>query len=174
MHVRIALFVLALAAGVAQAQLKPPADAGAPATPRTPATSAQPGMPAAPATPPATDPATTAKEAAAARVAAEWLKLIDAGDYGKAWDECSALFKQKVPRQQWVDGLPKNRAEYGSFRSRQLDAGGYRRTALPGAPEGEYVTLRFVSEFEKNANAEEIVTLAYQDGAWRPIGYLLR
>ena len=169
MHARIVLLVLALAAGVAQAQLKQ----GAPATPRTPVTPAQPGTSATPTTPTA-DPATTAKEAAAARVAAEWLKLIDAGDYGKAWDECSPLFKEKVQRQQWVDGLPKNRAEYGTFKSRKLDAGGYRRTALPGAPEGEYVTVRFLSEFEKNPNAEEIVTLAYQDGTWRPIGYLLR
>jgi len=34
--------------------------------------------------------------------------------------------------------------------------------------------VRFLSEFEKNPNAEEIVPLAYQDGTWRPIGYLLR
>ena len=38
----------------------------------------------------------------------------------------------------------------------------------------EIVTLRFISEFEKNANAEEVVTLALGVGAWRPIGYLLR
>lgn len=173
MHARIVLVALALAAGVAQAQLKPPSNAGAPTTPSKPAAPPQSVAPAAPEAP-ATDPATMAKEAAAARVATEWLELIDAGDYGKAWDECSPLFKQKVSRQQWVDGLPKNRAEYGGFKSRKLDAGGYRRTALPGAPEGEYVTLRFISEFEKNANAEEVVTLAFQDGAWRPIGYLLR
>jgi len=169
MHARIVLFVLALTMGVAQAQLKQ----DAPATSRTPVTPAQPGTSAAPTTP-AVDPETAAKEAAAAHVAAEWLKLIDAGDYGKAWDECSPLFKQKVPRQQWVDGLPKNRAEFGSLKSRKLDAGGYRRAALPGAPEGEYVSLRFMSEFEKNPNAEELVTLTYQDGTWRPIGYLLR
>ncbi len=172
MHARIVLVALALAAGVAQAQLKPPSNAGAPTAPSKPEAAPQPGTQAAPEAL-AKDPATAAKEAAAARVAAEWLKLIDAGDYGKAWDECSALFKQKVSRQQWVDGLPKNRAEYGSFKTRKLDAGGYR-TALPGAPEGEYVTLHFVSEFEKNAKAEELVTLAFQDGAWRPIGYLLR
>ena len=63
----------------------------------------------------------------------------------------------------------EERRNDGTFKSRKLDAGGYRRTALPGAPAGEYVTVRFLSEFDKK-NAEEIVTLAYQDRAWWLIG----
>ncbi|HTN48948.1 MAG TPA: DUF4019 domain-containing protein [Burkholderiaceae bacterium] len=161
MHARTAMLVLAFLSGATQAQLKPPADMTTPTTRPAPATT------------PAVDPVIEAKEQAAAKVAGEWLKLIDSGDYGKAWDECSTLFKEKVGRQQWVDGLPKNRAEVGAFKGRKLDGAAYRKS-MPGAPEGEYVSLRFFSDFEKNPSAQEMVTLVYQDGAWRPIGYLLR
>ncbi len=119
------------------------------------------------------DPVVEAKQEAAAKIAGEWLKLIDNADYGKAWDECSALFRQKVTRQQWVDGIPKNRAEYGTFKARKLDGAAYRNS-LPGAPDGDYVTVHFISDYEKNPVADELVTLVYQDGAWRPIGYLLK
>lgn len=164
MHSKTAVALMILVVGPALAQMKPPVDT----SPTKPAAAA----PAGP-TAPTTDPAIAAKEAAAAKVGESWLKLIDTADYGKAWDECSQLFKEKVTRQQWVDGIPKNRAEFGSFQMRKLDGSVYRKS-IPGAPEGEYVSLHFTSSFEKNPNAEELVTLMYQDGAWRPLGYLLR
>jgi hypothetical protein len=157
------LLVLALfAAGTTQAQLKLPAEPkGAPGSPTAPAAAAM------------SDPVAEAKQEAAARIATEWLKLIDNAEYGKAWDECSALFRSKVTRQQWVDGIPKNRADYGKFKARKLDGAAYRNS-LPGAPDGDYVTVHFISDYEKNPAADELVTLVYQDGAWRPIGYLLK
>ena len=159
------LFVLVLSAGVVHAQLKPPADV---VTPPSPAQ----GAPSTPSAPPP-DPATAAKEAAAAKAAGEWLKLIDSGAYGKAWDECAPLFREKISRQQWSEGLPKNRAEVGTLKARNVKGTAYR-TTVPGAPDGEYVTVLFSSDYEKNPAAEELVTLTLQAGAWRPIGYLLR
>jgi hypothetical protein len=160
-----------LTAGAAHAQLKPPADgASAPARPSlTPAPAATPT----PAPAPAVDPVIAAKEAAAAQAAAAWLKLIDAGQYEKSWDESASIFRQKVPREQWVAGLPKNRAEYGKFNGRTFDAAQFRRS-MPGAPDGEYVAVRFISDYEKNGAADEIVTMMLDGGAWRPIGYMLR
>ena len=122
---------------------------------------------------PAADPATAAKEAAAAKAAGEWLKLIDGAEYGKAWDESASVFRERVTRQQWVDGVPKNRSEFGAFKSRTPTGTAYR-TSIPGAPEGEYVMVRFTSDFEKNPASEEVVTVMLQSGAWRPVGYLLR
>lgn len=168
MRLRALFLVLALSAGAVQAQLKPPADkGGAPSQPL--------GAPTAPAAPaaPAADPATAAKEAAAAKAAGEWLKLIDGAEYGKAWDESASVFRERVTRQQWVDGVPKNRSEFGAFKSRTPTGTAYR-TSIPGAPEGEYVMVRFTSEFEKNPASEEVVTVMLQSGAWRPVGYLLR
>jgi opacity protein-like surface antigen len=173
MSTRILLAAALLAATAAShAQLKPPADPGAPARPSlTPAPAPAP----APATPaaPAVDPAQQARELAAATAATEWLKLVDAGQYGKSWDETASIFRQKVPREQWVEGLPKNRAEYGKFNSRRVDATQYRRS-MPNAPDGEYVAVRFISDYEKNGAADEIVMMMFDGGAWRPIGYMLR
>lgn len=152
-----ALLLLCAASG--QAQLKPPSGSDT--------------SPAKAEVAPVSDPVIAAKEAAAAQVAGEWLKLIDGGDYGKAWETSAPLFREKVTRQQWVDGVPKNRAEYGKFNSRKLAGTAYRQS-LPGAPDGEYVTVRFISDYEKNTAADEVVTLTYQSGAWRPLGYLLR
>jgi hypothetical protein len=169
---RFRALVLGLAfgagAGAVQAQLKPPADMGG--TPGRPQ-----GAPTAPAAPaaPAAEPATAATEAAAAKAAGEWLKLIDAAEYGKAWDESAPVFRERVTRQQWVDGVPKNRSEFGAFKSRTMTGTAYR-AAIPGTPDGEYVMVRFTSEFEKNPAGEEVVTLMLQSGAWRPVGYLLR
>jgi uncharacterized protein DUF4019 len=107
----------------------------------------------------------------AARVAAEkWLALIDAGDYGKAWDQCAKAFRAKVTRQQWVDGLPKTRGPLGAARSRSVQVSSFK-PSLPGMPEGEYVTVRFSTNFEKKEDAQELVTLVYESGAWRPLGY---
>jgi hypothetical protein len=78
-----------------------------------------------------------------------------------------------VTREQWVSSLPATRAPFGAAKSRQVDAAAYR-TSLPGAPDGEYVTVRFRTKFEKKENAEELVTLAYEDGAWKPTGYLIK
>jgi hypothetical protein len=168
MRLRTLFVVLAFSTGAVQAQLKPPADmVGTPSRPQS-----APTAPTAP-TAPAADPAIAAKEAAAASAAADWLKLIDGAEYGKAWDECAPMFRERVSRQQWIDGVPKNRAEFGAFKSRTMTGTAYR-TSIPGAPDGEYVMVRFASVFEKNAAAEEVVTLTLQSGAWRPVGYLLR
>jgi hypothetical protein len=158
---RALVVVLAFGVNAAQAQLKPPGDNGP--SPRLQATPMA----------PANDPATIAKEEAAAKAAEEWLKLIDSADYGKAWDECATVFRDRVPRQQWIDGLPKRRAEFGTFKSRKFNGAGYS-ASLPGAPDGDYVTVRYSSDFEKNPSAEEVVTLTLQSGTWRPVGYLFR
>ncbi len=161
MKFRTIMTLALLAAGTAQAQLKPPSDVRpAPAAPSAPTAPA----------PAAKSPLIEAKEAAAAQNAEAWLKLLDSGDYGKAWDQCGALFRDRVTRQQWVEGLPKDRAALGKLNSRKLEGIAYR-TSMPGAPEGEYVMTRFFAEYEKNPKVEEIVSLMYVDGAWKPIGY---
>jgi hypothetical protein len=114
-----------------------------------------------------------AKEAAAQAAAEKWLALLDRGEFGKAWDECALLFRERVTRQQWVDGLPATRAPFGAMKSRKFELAVYK-TSLPGAPDGEYVTVRFVTTFEKKDQAEELLTLALENGVWRTTGYLIK
>src|SRR5512134_3045938 len=133
--------------------------------------------PAAPSAPKADAPATAgsveeAKEAAAQAAAEKWLALLDRGEFGKAWDECAQLFRERVTREQWVDGLPATRKPFGAMRSRKFEIAVYK-TTLPGAPDGEDVTARFITTFEKK-EAEELLTLALENGVWRTTGYLIK
>ena len=122
---------------------------------------------------PAGDSSNAFREIAAQAAGEKWLALIDHGEYGKAWDECAQLFRQRVTREQWVDSLPSTRAPFGAVKSRNVEVAGYK-TSLPGAPDGQYVTVRYRTSFETKENAEELVTLAFEDGLWRPTGYSIR
>lgn len=122
---------------------------------------------------PSTDSSSAFKELAAQAAAEKWLVLIDGGEYAKTWEQCAQLFRERVTREQWVSTLPTTRAPFGAVKSRKADAAAYR-TSLPGAPDGQYVTVRFRTSFEKKESAEEVVTLAWEDGAWRPTGYFIK
>jgi hypothetical protein len=115
----------------AQAQLKPPLPSEQP-----------------PLGGPLPNEAVGAKEMAAQAAARRWLEMIDRGDYGRAWNECAQLFRERVPRQQWLDSLPATRKPFGAARSRRVELATYK-TTLPGVPDGEYVTVRFGTDFEK-------------------------
>ena len=88
---------LALAAllctGFAQAQLKP-SGPGTPPLPQSPNEAQQ-------------NEAQAFKELAARMAAERWLAVIDAGEYGKAWDQSAKVFRERVTREQWVEGIPK-------------------------------------------------------------------
>lgn len=142
--------------GAAEAQLKPPGPGTTPLAP--PAAEAQ------------KSEAQALKELAARAAAEKWLAILDAGDYGKAWDQTAKAFRDRVKREQWVEGLPKTRGALGAALSRTVEVSSFK-PSLPGMPDGDYVTVRFSTRFEKKNDAQELVTLVYEDGAWRPLGY---
>jgi hypothetical protein len=48
-------------------------------------------------------------------------------------------------------------------------------TSLPGAPDGEYVVIQFMSSFENKRFAIETVTpMKDKDAKWRVSGYYMR
>src|SRR5512139_2101180 len=75
--------------------------------------------------------AQAAKELAARAAAEKWLALLDAGDYGKAWDQCAKAFRDNVTRQQWVESLPKTRGALGAAKSRTVEVSSFK-PSLPG------------------------------------------
>ncbi len=113
------------------------------------------------------------KELAAQAAAEKWLSLIDSGEYAKSWEQCAQLFRDRVTREQWTSTLPTTRAPFGAVKLRKVDAAAYK-TSLPGAPDGQYVTVRFRTSFEKKESAEELITLVWEDDAWRPTGYFIK
>lgn len=153
----------ALFAGTAAAQLKPPKDA---------AKTAAPASSAAPA--PAVKSAAHAEKEAAGKLAAQgWLVLLDRNDWGRAWETSSSVFRQTVPLATWMDGIPKVRMELGAFVERTPAESAYK-TTLAGRPDGEYVTVIFLSKFEKRELQEVLTTVRDTDGKWRVTGYSTR
>jgi hypothetical protein len=117
---------------------------------------------------------TQSREDAAQAAASTWLKLIDAGRYDDSWDAASVLFRQTVPKAQWQSAALNARGPLGALKSRTLKSATFK-TALPGAPDGEYVIVQFASSFQNKASAIETVTpMKDPDGMWRVSGYYIR
>lgn len=166
----------ALAAASAGAQLRMPGNSSASPSRGAPPVTA-PASPASPAAPAAQAPASeeaTLKENAGRLAALGWLMLLDRRDWGTAWENSSQVFRTQVPIAAWMDAIPKVREPLGPLASREPVETAYK-TALPGRPAGDYVTVVFASRFANKPDLQEIVTTALDaDGRWRVLGYSTR
>jgi predicted SnoaL-like aldol condensation-catalyzing enzyme len=62
----------------------------------------------------------------------------------------------------------------GNLKLRNVTSATYT-TALPGAPDGEYVVVQFQTRFTKKKTAIETVTpMKDPDGIWRVSGYFIK
>ncbi len=113
-----------------------------------------------------TKPAEAASEA--------WLKFVDSGDYSQSWVEASSLFRAHVTEQDWERQISAARQPLGALFSRKLKSAEYT-TTLPGAPDGQYVVIRYESSFADKKSAIETVTpMLDKDGQWRVSGYYIK
>ena len=83
-----------------------------------------------------------ATEAQAVAAAEAWLATVDAGDYGKSWDDAAKLFRNAVTKEDWERAAAGVRAPLGAVTSRNLKSK-QAMTSLPGAPDGHYVVIQF-------------------------------
>jgi hypothetical protein len=65
------------------------------------------------------------------------------------------------------------RKPLGAVVSRQVKSKTYT-TSLPGAPDGEYVVIKYDTSFEnKRASVETVTPMRDSDGTWRVSGYYI-
>ena len=115
-----------------------------------------------------------ASEPAAVKAAESWLALVDSGKYGESWKAAASLFHEKVTAAHWEDAVRSARGPLGPVESRKLVAAQFTRT-LPGAPDGEYVLIRYETSFQKKKSSVETVTpMKDKDGIWRISGYFIQ
>ncbi len=108
------------------------------------------------------------------KAARAWLELIDKGDYAESWKQAAPFFQKAVPQKNWIKGVKAFRAPLGKLLEREVATVNYA-TQIPGAPDGQYVILRYISKFSKKKNAVETVTpMRCKDGSWRVSGYYIR
>ena len=112
-------------------------------------------------------------EAAASKAAEAWLKLLDGGQYGAAWDEASSMFRKAVSRAAWEKQAAAAREPLGKVLERKI-ATRQLTHELPGAPDGTYVVLTFDTRFEHKERGHETVTMMLDGGRFRGAGYFIR
>lgn len=109
----------------------------------------------------------------AVTVARQWLALVDAKEYKKSWEEAAPYFQEHVALPLWEQQIAAVRKPLGKVTSRELMRAQYA-TALPGAPEGEYVVIQFKTNFADKPDSIETVTPMMADGSWRVSGYYIK
>ncbi len=119
-------------------------------------------------------PSNPQAEAKAVPAAEAWLSLVDGQQYGESWEEAAQFFKGAVQKEQWNQTMQSMRKPFGKNLSRELLSKQYH-TALPGAPDGEYVVIQFQASFENKKTAVETITpMLDKDGQWRVSGYFIK
>jgi hypothetical protein len=110
----------------------------------------------------------------AQKAAEKWLLQVDAENYPEAWKGFSSFFLERMSLEMWKQQIQSARAIFGKLESRKLK-NATPATTLPGAPDGDYVTIQYDTAFEKKKSALETVTLKLEDdGKWGVIGYYIK
>jgi uncharacterized protein DUF4019 len=113
-------------------------------------------------------------EDAALAAAEKWLKVVDAGDYAKSYEEAASLLKGALTQEKWELAVRASRRPLGKVASRKLKSREHT-TTLPDAPAGEYFVIQFDTAFEKKPSSVETITpMLDTDGTWRVSGYHIR
>ncbi len=105
---------------------------------------------------------------------AEWLKLVDRGDFSGSWQNSSSYFRSLVPEDKWTATIESVRKPLGAVTGRKLQSVTHM-SSMPGAPDGEYFVIVYDTSFEHKATATETVTpMLDKDGSWLVAGYYIK
>jgi hypothetical protein len=114
------------------------------------------------------------KVAKAQAAALAWLALTDSGDYPGSWDQAAGYFQASVSKPNWIHAVVRARQPLGGLISRKVKSATFTRS-LPGAPDGEYVVIKYDTQFEHKDTAIETITpLLDKDGSWKVSGYFIK
>lgn len=111
-----------------------------------------------------------ANESDARGAALQWLQLLDQGDYEEAFEFEAQDFRMYRTQSQFVRLMQARRAPFGKTIDRKF-IGAAHVEKFVGAPEGNYESVLFKTNFEhKNPTAERVI-LIKQPVGWRVIDY---
>lgn len=103
------------------------------------------------------------------------LRGFDADKAGDLWDGASAVAKRAVKRGDFISQVGKSRKPLGAPVERTWTT--VRRQQVAGGtqlPPGTYASIEFVTRFQSNRLARELVSLRLdEDRVWRLAGYVI-
>jgi hypothetical protein len=110
-------------------------------------------------------------EQKAVAAAEPWLALLDRGEFSQAWEIAANPLKKQTGRREFIRIIGDKRKPFSKATSRQLESKRYA-TTLTGAPQGQYVILKYRVPYGHNKSAVETVVLMLgNDKKWRVSGY---
>lgn len=77
-----------------------------------------------------------------------WLGLVDSGKYSESWQQSSTIFQSAVVEPDWIIQIRSARAPLGAVLSRNQEKSVSQKNPS-GAPDGDYIIVRYESSFEK-------------------------
>ena len=105
--------------------------------------------------------------------ARDWVRLVDAGQYGESWTQAGATFRGAVTRDQWEAQVKPVREPLGEVGKRTVRSV-TTQINPPGAPAGEYRTIQFDTYYSGAGDVIETVVLMDENGSWEVVGYFVR
>ena len=112
--------------------------------------------------------------AAGTEAAERFLQLVDAEHYEQSWEASSSLMREKIFLEVWKQQIPAMRSKVGALKNRKLDSSSTSDWA-EGAPDGQYLTLKYSASFDNKAAATETIILVLEDDdRWRVAGYFIK
>ena len=123
------------------------------------------------ATAPAANDDHAAEIAAATEASDRWLDLITRGKFAESWLSAAPVLQDAATQLGWVDELTKRDLKFGRLITRERQTAQYSKT-MRGAPTGDYVTVTYLSKFERTPVVEETLAVARNStGHWQVAGY---
>jgi len=101
-----------------------------------------------------------------------WLQLLDSGKYPESWNTADTILKDQISLPSWVKAINSFRTPLGQPVSRE-NIMSKEFTSLPGAPDGEYLVMKFKTEFQNKKDSIETLTFNKSEKKWRVIGYYI-
>ena len=112
--------------------------------------------------------AAVAAENATVEAARAWLTLTDKSDWQASWNATGAAFRKLNTSARWAQVSSHVRAPLGAVQERELATVNF----APAPPYG-YWLVKFRTSFAGKADAVETLSLAWDNGAWRVVGYTI-
>lgn len=110
------------------------------------------------------------------RNALQVIAAIDQNQLGSLYDGASTAARSVVNRNDFINGVGNERRALGAAASRNWWS--VTRQVIPAgsdAPAGNYMSVRFASQFANNVTAAELVSFRLdEDGVWRLAGYAIQ
>ncbi|MEZ5314635.1 MAG: DUF4019 domain-containing protein [Chlamydiales bacterium] len=101
-----------------------------------------------------------------------WINLIDQQQYMASWLEASQIVHSITTQKQWAAAMRETRLGYGVVNSRKISSHD-TVTQLPGEMHGNFMILKYNTNFSKKPYQVETITLMIESRLkiWKVISY---